>query len=114
MRVITSQMNFRFTCASVRRSAERTAIVMYGSLCWRKYTGPNQASPDRAARNAGSRERSRPEPIDSSSSRETASRSCPEESSCATSVTAGTSPSSLMNSRWRCSMPWAPSCGSAA
>ena len=66
IRDTTSQMNLRLTSATVTGPCsppERTAIVMYGSVSLRKYTGPNQVCPGFALRNAGSCERSLPEPI---------------------------------------------------
>ena len=64
IRDTTSQMNLRLTSAIVTGPVsppDRTAIVMYGSVSLRKYTGPNHVWPGFASRNAGSCERSLPE-----------------------------------------------------
>ncbi len=67
MRDTTSQMNLRLTSATVTGPVslpERIAIVMYGSVSLRKYTGPYQGWPRFALRNAGSCERSLPDADD--------------------------------------------------
>ena len=93
---------------------DRTAMVMYGSVSLRKYTGPIQGWPRRAPTNAGSCERSLPEPMTSIPRRDTATCSRPVASSCVMSVTSGTWRSSFRNSMRRSSTSLASSCGSAA
>ena len=101
MRETTSQMNLRLTSATVTGPVslpDRMAMVMYGSVSLRKYTGPNHGLPFLALRNAGSCERSLPELMMSMPRRETAICSRPLASSCAMSVTSGAWRSSFRNS----------------
>ncbi len=117
MRDTTSQMNLRLTSATVTGPAsppERIAIVMYGSVSLRKYTGPCQGCPRLALRNAGSCERSLPEATTSIPRRETAIVSRPAASSCAMSVTSGACRSSFRNSMRRNSTSLASTCGNEA
>ena len=108
MRVTTSQMNLRFTSATVTgpdSPPERTAIVMYGSVSLRKYTGPNQVLPGLRVLERGLLRAVPLAPATSIARRDTASCSRPSASICAISVTAGTWRSSFRNSMRRCSRP---------
>ena len=117
MRETTSQMNLRFSSATVTADfspPERMATVMYGSVSLRKYTGPYHGWPRRGWVKAGSAERSRPEPTALMPRRDSAMTSRPCASISAMSVTSGAWRSSFRNSMRRSSTSAASSCGSAA
>ena len=110
----TSQISLRLTSATVTPASLRVAAPAPAS-CRARIPGGNRPGRNQtlwatASVNFGSLERSNPLPTTSMASRDTLSRSLPVESSCASSVIAGTCRNRRTASNRRCSIepgrPW--------